>query len=110
MDTISLYQAGFKNVVASMGTSLTTEQARLIRRYTDKVYISYDGDFAGQSADLRGLEILKAENLTVRVVPLPDRQDRTTWRKRARRRTKNVWTRRCRSSITSCLPRGGSTI
>ena len=75
MDTISLYQAGFKNVVASMGTSLTTEQARLIRRYTDKVYISYDGDFAGQSADLRGLEILKAENLTVRVVPLPDGQD-----------------------------------
>ena len=75
MDTISLYQAGFKNVVASMGTSLTVEQARLIRRYTDKVLISYDGDFAGQSADLRGLEILKAENLTVRVVPLPDGQD-----------------------------------
>lgn len=76
MDTISLYQAGFKNVVASMGTSLTVEQARLIRRYTDKVLISYDGDFAGQSADLRGLEILKTENLTVRVVPLPDGKDR----------------------------------
>ena len=75
MDTISLYQAGFKNVVASMGTSLTVEQARLVRRYTDKVLISYDGDFAGQSADLRGLEILRAENLTVRVVPLPDGQD-----------------------------------
>lgn len=75
MDTISLYQAGFKNVVASMGTSLTVEQARLIRRYTDKVLISYDGDFAGQSADLRGLEILKTENLTVRVVPLPDGKD-----------------------------------
>ena len=51
------------------------EQARLIRRYTDKVLISYDGDFAGQSADLRGLEILKTENLTVRVVPLPDGKD-----------------------------------
>ena len=59
MDTISLYQAGFKNVVASMGTSLTKEQARLVKRYSDKVLISYDGDFAGQSADLRGLEILK---------------------------------------------------
>ena len=48
MDTISLYQAGFKNVVASMGTSLTKEQARLVKRYTDNVLISYDGDFAGQ--------------------------------------------------------------
>ncbi len=75
MDTISLYQAGFKNVVASMGTSLTKEQARLVKRYSDKVLISYDGDFAGQSADLRGLEILKNENITVRVVPLPDGKD-----------------------------------
>lgn len=75
MDTISLYQAGFKNVVASMGTSLTKEQARLLKRYSDKVLISYDGDFAGQSADLRGLEILRGENLTVRVVPLPDGKD-----------------------------------
>lgn len=75
MDTISLYQAGFRNVVASMGTSLTKEQARLIKRYSDKVLISYDGDFAGQSADLRGLEILRGENITVRVVPLPDGKD-----------------------------------
>lgn len=75
MDTLSLYQAGFKNVVASMGTSLTKEQARIVKRYSDKVLISYDGDFAGQSADLRGLEILRAENLTVRVVPLPDGKD-----------------------------------
>ncbi|MDD6994612.1 MAG: DNA primase [Candidatus Borkfalkiaceae bacterium] len=75
MDAISLYQAGFKNVVASMGTSLTKEQARLVKRYCDKVLISYDGDFAGQSADLRGLEILKTEDITVRVVPLPDGKD-----------------------------------
>lgn len=75
MDTISLYQAGFENVVASMGTSLTKEQARLVKRYSDTVLISYDGDFAGQKADLRGLEILRDEALTVRVVPMPDGLD-----------------------------------
>lgn len=75
MDTISLYQAGFLNVVASMGTSLTKDQARLVKRYSENVLISYDGDFAGQKADLRGLEILKDENINVRVVPLPEGQD-----------------------------------
>ena len=75
MDTISLYQAGFRNVVATMGTSLTKEQARLAKRYTDNVLISYDGDFAGQNADLRGLEILKEAGLNVRVVPMPDGLD-----------------------------------
>ncbi len=75
MDTISVYQAGFKNVVASMGTSLTQDQARLIKRYTDTVLISYDGDGAGQKANMRGLEILKDEGLNVRVVPLPDGLD-----------------------------------
>ncbi len=75
MDTLSLYQAGFKNVVASMGTSLTKEQARLIKRYTENVLISYDGDFAGQKADLRGLEILDSAGLQVKVVPMPDGLD-----------------------------------
>ena len=75
MDAISLYQAGFRNVVATMGTSLTKEQARLAKRYTDNVLISYDGDFAGQNADLRGLEILKTAGLDVRVVPMPDGLD-----------------------------------
>ena len=75
MDTISLYQAGFKNVVASMGTSLTKEQARLVKRYSENVLISYDGDFAGQKADLRGLEILNDEHLNVRVVPMPEGLD-----------------------------------
>ena len=75
MDTITLYQAGFKNVVATMGTSLTKEQARLAKRYTDNVLISYDGDFAGQNADLRGLEILKEAGLNIRVVPMPDGLD-----------------------------------
>ncbi len=75
MDTLSLYQAGFRNVVASMGTSLTKEQARLVKRYTDNVLISYDGDFAGQKADLRGLEILDSVGLQVRVVPMPEGLD-----------------------------------
>ena len=75
MDTISLYQAGFENVVASMGTSLTKEQAKLIKRYSDNVLISYDGDFAGQKADSRGIDILRDENITVRVVPMPDGLD-----------------------------------
>ena len=75
MDTISLYQAGFENVVASMGTSLTKEQARLVKRYSNNVLISYDGDFAGQKADSRGLEILKDEALNVRVVRMPDGLD-----------------------------------
>ena len=75
MDTISLYQAGFENVVASMGTALTKDQARLVKRYSDNVLISYDGDFAGQKNTLRGLEILKEEGLKVRVVPLPEGAD-----------------------------------
>lgn len=75
MDTISLYQAGFKNVVASMGTSLTQDQARLLKRYTDNVLISYDGDSAGQKANMRGLDVLKSNGLNVKVVPLTDGLD-----------------------------------
>ena len=75
MDAISLYEAGFHNVVASMGTSLTKEQARLCKRYSENVFISYDGDFAGQKANLRGLDILKEEGVKVRVVPMPDGLD-----------------------------------
>ncbi len=75
MDTISLVQGGFPNVVASMGTSLTKDQARILKRYTDKVFISYDGDFAGQKASVRGLEILSEEGLDVKVVTLPDGMD-----------------------------------
>ena len=75
MDTISLYQAGFENVCASMGTALTKDQARLCKRYTDNVYISYDGDFAGQKGAIRGLEILRDEQVNVRVVPLPEGLD-----------------------------------
>ena len=75
MDVISLVQGGFNNVVASMGTSLTKDQARIIKRYASKVFISYDGDFAGQKAAIRGLEILKEEGLDVKVVSLPEGMD-----------------------------------
>ena len=75
MDVISLVQAGFNNVVASMGTALTKDQARILKRYADRVLISYDGDFAGQKAAIRGLEILRDEGLDVKVVALPDGLD-----------------------------------
>ncbi len=75
MDTISLYAAGFCNVVASMGTALTSDQARMVKRYVDTVIISYDGDFAGQNATLRGLEILESEGLKVKVAIMPEGMD-----------------------------------
>ena len=71
MDVIALHQAGFVQAVASMGTSLTEEQARQAKRLVTKVYICYDGDSAGQNATLRGLDILKKEGLDVRVVSMP---------------------------------------
>ncbi len=75
MDVISLHSAGFDNVVASMGTSLTQMQAKILKRYTDNVVISYDGDAAGQNATIRGLEILRDAGLNVRVIKLPDGLD-----------------------------------
>ncbi|MBQ7712747.1 MAG: DNA primase [Clostridia bacterium] len=75
MDTLALVQAGVENVVASMGTSLTEEQAKLARRYVEDIYICYDGDSAGQNATLRGLDILKRHGLKVRVISLPNGED-----------------------------------
>ena len=75
MDTISLAQAGFLNVVASMGTALTKDQARILKRYSEKVFICYDSDSAGQNATMRGLEILKDEGLDVKVVSMPEGMD-----------------------------------
>ena len=75
MDVISLFMAGFTNVVASMGTSLTLSQAKLLKRYTKKVLVSYDGDGAGQKATLRSLDIFENEGFEVKVVTLPDGLD-----------------------------------
>lgn len=75
MDVIALHKAGFDTAVASMGTALTVKQARQLKIYSDRVYISYDGDTAGQKATLRGLDILRESGLTVKVVRLPDGLD-----------------------------------
>ncbi len=75
MDVIALYQAGVTQSVASMGTSLTEQQAKLISRLADTVYICYDGDAAGQKATIRGMDILAKEGLDVRVMSVPDNQD-----------------------------------
>ncbi|HMQ91424.1 MAG TPA: DNA primase, partial [Flavilitoribacter sp.] len=74
-DVISLHQAGIQNVVASSGTSLTTDQIRLIKRYTPNVKIIYDGDFAGIKAALRGVDLLLEQDLNVRIVLLPEGED-----------------------------------
>ena len=75
MDVISLYQAGIRNVSASLGTALTENQARLIKRYTSDVILSYDADDAGQKAALRGLDILYDEDLRARVLVVTDGKD-----------------------------------
>jgi DNA primase len=74
-DVISLHQAGIKNVVASSGTSLTTEQIRLISRFTPNVTILYDGDAAGIKAALRGLDMVLEEGLNLKLLLLPDGED-----------------------------------
>jgi DNA primase len=74
-DVISMYQSGIDNIVASCGTSLTVEQAKLIRRFSPEVTVMYDGDSAGIHASLRGIDILLEEGLTVKVVLFPDNED-----------------------------------
>ena len=74
-DVLSMHQAGIENVVASSGTSLTTEQIRLIKRFTNNVTVLYDGDAAGIKASLRGIDMILEEGLNVKVVLLPDGED-----------------------------------
>lgn len=74
-DVISLHQHGIENVVATSGTSLTSGQARLVKRQTENVTLLYDGDKAGIKAALRGVDVLLIEGLNVRVVILPDGED-----------------------------------
>lgn len=74
-DVISMHQAGIENVVASSGTSLTEDQIRLINRFTKNVTIIYDGDAAGIKASLRGINLILAQGLNVRIVPLPPEHD-----------------------------------
>ncbi len=74
-DVLSVHQAGIENVVASSGTSLTVEQIRLIKRFTENITILYDGDEAGIKASLRGLDMILEEGLNVKVVLFPDGDD-----------------------------------
>jgi len=74
-DVISLHQAGFENVVASSGTSLTRDQLRLIKRFTPNLKILYDGDKAGIKAALRGLDLALETDLNVRICLIPDGED-----------------------------------
>ena len=74
-DVIGLHQVGIENVAASSGTSLTQEQARQLHRFSKKVTVIYDGDFAGIKASLRGINILLENDLQVAVVPLPEGED-----------------------------------
>ncbi len=75
MDVISMHQQGVENVVASSGTSLTQGQVRLIHRFTENVTVIYDSDPAGIKASLRGIDLLLAEGLNIKVVLLPDGDD-----------------------------------
>ena len=75
MDVISLTQFGVAGVCATLGTALTNEQARLLRRFAPEVWLGYDGDSAGQHAILRGLDILEEEGIPARVLDFPDGLD-----------------------------------
>ncbi len=74
-DVVSLHQAGIENVVASGGTSLTPDQLRLVKKYTNNLTIIYDGDSAGIKAALRGLDLALEESLNVKLVLIPDNED-----------------------------------
>ena len=74
-DVIRAHQFGIDNVIASLGTSLTKEQAKLLNRYADQIYIAYDSDAAGAEATIRGLDILKQVGLQVKVIELPKGED-----------------------------------
>ena len=75
MDVVSLHQRGIENVVASCGTALTEAQGRLLRKYAEKIIISYDSDSAGQAATLRGLEILNNLGCDIRILQMEGAKD-----------------------------------
>lgn len=82
-DVISLYQAGVENVVSSSGTSLTTDQIKLVKRYTENITILYDGDAAGIKASFRGIDMILSEGLNVKVVLFPDGEDPDSYAKKS---------------------------
>ena len=81
-DVIGFHQSGISNVVASSGTSLTVDQVKLISRFTKNVTVIYDGDPAGIKASLRGIDIILAEGLNVKVLLLPEGEDPDSYSKK----------------------------
>ncbi len=81
-DVMSLHEASVENVVASSGTSLTIEQVRLIKRFTQNITILYDGDPAGIKASIRGIDLVLEEGLNVRIVLLPEGEDPDSYSKK----------------------------
>ena len=81
-DVMSVHEAGIENVVASSGTSLTQEQVRLIKRFTQNITILYDGDAAGIKASLRGIDLVLEEGMNVKIVLLPDGEDPDSYSKK----------------------------
>lgn len=75
MDVIALHQAGFGNAVASLGTALTTSQAKLLKRYTDIVFLAYDGDIAGIKAATRAIPILSNAGIKTKIIKMPGAKD-----------------------------------
>jgi len=81
-DVISMHQAGIENVVSSSGTSLTKEQIKLIKRYTDNITILYDGDAAGIKASFRGIDLILQEGMNVNVILFPEGEDPDSYSKK----------------------------
>ena len=82
-DVISMHQSGVENVVASSGTSLTVDQIKLIKRYSDNITILFDGDAAGIKASFRGIDMILKEGLNVKVVLFPDGEDPDSFAKKS---------------------------
>ncbi len=81
-DVLGLHQSGIENVVSSSGTALTSEQVRLIKRFSNNITIIYDGDEAGIKASLRGIDMILEEGMNIRAVPLPEGEDPDSFSKK----------------------------
>jgi len=75
MDVIALHSAGFENAIATLGTAITAEQARMLKRYADRIYISYDSDAAGQNAANRAIRLLEEVGFEAKIIKIPDAKD-----------------------------------
>jgi DNA primase len=86
-DVLSMHQAGIENVVASSGTALTSDQIRLIKRFTPNITVLYDGDQAGLNASLRGIDLILEEGMNVKILNFPEGEDPDSWSKKTNSET-----------------------